>query len=156
MQMYQRIGASSLWPLFACVLIVEGVYLVLIGQLGNPTPFWDQWDAEGMPVYLPYINQSLRIGDLFTLHNEHRIPLTKLLGLLHLIANEYCDTILQMIINSLIHIAAIGVFLYLIARPLNRAATWVFLQLTFCHYLLHGQTRSRVFNRSFIFLCCSA
>jgi hypothetical protein len=102
---------------------VTGAHLLLIGQLGSPVPFWDQWDAEGSAIYLPYMNGSLTAGQFFTQHNEHRIPLTRLVGFLVWQASGYWDVILQMVMNALLHAAMLGAFLYALVRRLALPVT---------------------------------
>lgn len=89
--------------LAAIACTVFGAKLILISAVGSPMPFWDQWDAEAVRLYVPYLNGELSVADMFASHNEHRIVLTRLIALLHLeLAGEW-NTWLEMILNAIIH-----------------------------------------------------
>jgi hypothetical protein len=96
-----------------------GAKLWLIGANGSATPFWDQWDSEAAFLYKPYLEGTLRVSDLFLPHSEHRIFFTRLLALTLLELNGYWDTVLQMAINTVIHVASIAVLLILLGRALQ-------------------------------------
>ena len=83
------------WPIYplACALVVIGAKCWMIAGYGSPTPFWDQWDAEGVGLYPKYLNSTLQISDLVALHNEHRILVTRLWSLLLLELGGYWDPI---------------------------------------------------------------
>jgi hypothetical protein len=87
-------------------LIVLGARWWMIAHFGSPTPFLDQWNGEAASVYLPYLNGTFAWGDLLAPHNEHRIALTKLEGLLLLVANGQWDARLQMVVNAVIQAGA--------------------------------------------------
>ena len=57
-------------PELGCLLIVLGAKLWIIQNYGSATPYWDQWDAEAALLYKPYLEGTLRIGDLFAAHNR--------------------------------------------------------------------------------------
>ncbi len=88
---------------FALFLIVVGARLWLIGAHGSDLPFWDQWDAEGANLYLPYFQGSLTLRDLFAAHNEHRVLFSRLLALGLLLVNGQWDARLQMVTNALLY-----------------------------------------------------
>jgi hypothetical protein len=73
----------------------------LVKAWGSPLPFWDQWDAEALQYYRPWIEGSLRWSTLLEPHNEHRMALTHLenLGLLDL--NGRWDPLIQLAVNAL-------------------------------------------------------
>lgn len=64
--------------LFTLVLAAK---LILIAHFGQPVPFWDQWDAEAYRLYKPYLEGTLQPQAFIEPHNEHRILLTRLLGI---------------------------------------------------------------------------
>jgi hypothetical protein len=43
---------DNLWLIYplAGALVVIGAKLWLVARYGNPTPYWDQWDAEGVTL----------------------------------------------------------------------------------------------------------
>lgn len=99
---------SNLAPLLAIFCTVFGAKLIFISTLGSPMPLIDQWDAEAANLYAPYLHGSLSVGDLFAPHNEHRLPLTRLLTLLHLeLAGEW-NPRLEMVLSALVHTAFIA------------------------------------------------
>jgi hypothetical protein len=53
----------------------------VVENYGSDVPNWDQWDAEGVNLLLPWSQGKLHVLDLFAPHNEHRVALTKLVAL---------------------------------------------------------------------------
>ncbi|OBF18225.1 hypothetical protein A5725_21335 [Mycobacterium kubicae] len=101
----------------SCVL---GSRLIIISAFASPVPVHDQWDAEALVLYSPYLKGTLSLGNLFAAHNEHRIFITRVLSLVHLeLAGEW-NPRLEMILNALILTALItwltALLLPLVAR----------------------------------------
>lgn len=112
---------SAAIPLLGLFLCIFGVKLFVILHHGNPTPFWDQWDAEAAQLYLPWENGSLDWSQFVAGHNEHRILWVRLLGLLELKMNGgIWDPLLQMTVNAGVHGLAIVLLLGLLLRELPR------------------------------------
>ena len=86
----------------AAALMVIGAKSWMISRYGSPTPFWDQWDAEGAVLYPKYFGGTWQLADLIAPHNEHRILVTRLWSLLLLELEGYWDPILQMLANTLL------------------------------------------------------
>ena len=82
-------------------------------------PNWDQWDAEGLYLLLPWSQGTLSFLDLFAPHNEHRIALTKLLAIVLVECNGQWDARIQMLINGSLH-SAVAVALWFWIQPLLR------------------------------------
>jgi hypothetical protein len=83
---------------FACAFAVIGAKCWMIDRYGSPTPFWDQWDAEGDFLYPRFLGGTLHFSDLIAPHAEHRILATRLWSLLLLLELEgYWDPTLQML-----------------------------------------------------------
>src|SRR5436305_11534640 len=93
-----------------CLLAILGLKFLLIGRLGSPTPYFDQW-AEPFDVYFPYLSHALSFDRLIQFHNEHRLLLTRLTALALLILNGTWDPILQMLVGATVHVVAIGTLL---------------------------------------------
>jgi hypothetical protein len=93
---------DALW-LGALFLISLAARLALLDRYPMPVPFWDQWDGEAASLYLPYVNDGLTWHQMFTLHNEHRIFFTRVLGVALLGLNGQWDPQLQMFANSVLH-----------------------------------------------------
>lgn len=70
----------------AIILFVLGAVvlsrLYYVNNFAVALPYWDQWDAEGDGLLRPWIENRLRIRDLWAPHNEHRIFPTRVLSLL--------------------------------------------------------------------------
>lgn len=64
---------------WATVTVVSAVFVfvALVGavQYFHPLPYWDQWGGQ-VDFWL---SRPTDVGDWFALHNEHRIPLTRLI-----------------------------------------------------------------------------
>src|SRR5512146_802367 len=120
-----KTGASP-WLIIplAGALIVIGAKCWMISRFGNPTPFWDQWDAEGANLYPKYFDGTLTLSDLLAPHNEHRILLTRLWALLLLELEGYWDPILQMAANALLFGGFAALFIAAF-RPLLAGADWL-------------------------------
>jgi hypothetical protein len=86
-----------------------------IGAFAGPVPFWDEWDAQGLNLFLPYLDGRLGLLDWFAAHNEHRATSARVVWLLTFISTGRWDTIAIMMVNAVIHTAAI----VLIARVLS-------------------------------------
>jgi hypothetical protein len=108
-------------------MVVFWAKLYLISTHASITPFWDQWDAQGLVLYEPYLKGELSLTMLSYAQNEHHIVFTKLLSLLLLELSGTWDTLLEMILNAGIHVMALVVFLHHSTRALGRLAVSVFL-----------------------------
>ena len=80
-------------------------------RFGSSIPQWDQWDAEGLHLFLPWTEGRLTFAELFLPHNEHRVVLTKLLSLGLVELNGQWDALLECTVNAVLHSAlAAGLF----------------------------------------------
>lgn len=77
--------------------------LGLIRAGGSAVPFWDQWGAEAISLYRPWLNGTLQWREIIAAHNEHRIALTRLADLaLFTIAGGW-NPWLQLVFNAALH-----------------------------------------------------
>lgn len=113
---HKRLVLTLQFLAFAALLF--GGKLWVIHTYGNDTPFWDQWDAEAVGLYEPFLQGRLMWRDLIAAHNEHRILTTRLLGLLLLSLNGGWSPMLQMVVNAALHIAVLAVIIWLVAKSL--------------------------------------
>lgn len=97
--------------------VVVGLKFDVVHRFGSDMPIWDQWDAEGATIFVPWAHGELTIAHFFRPHNEHRIALTRLLALTELVANGQWDARLQCMVNAGLH-ALFGVVLFFFGRRL--------------------------------------
>jgi hypothetical protein len=115
----KSISISAVLPYLRLALFLIGAKFALIAVYGNATPYWDQWDAEASLLYRPWIEGSLSWFDMLAPHNEHRILTTRLLALLLFEINaEKWDPIIQMQVNTILHILSIFTLLFFISKSL--------------------------------------
>ena len=99
---------------FALFAFVFGMRAWLILVWGSPVPFWDQWNAEALGLFRPWLDGTLRWSDLFAAHNEHRIALTRVADLGLLLLDGHWNIWWQLLLNAALHAAtaaALAVFL---------------------------------------------
>jgi hypothetical protein len=111
----------------SCFLMLYGAKCWVVASYGSDTPFGDQWRAEGDLLFRPYLGGLLRISDLFAHHNEHRILLTRLIGLGELWANGTWSPVLQMLVNALVHVAAVAALAAAVSRLLRTGTLIAFV-----------------------------
>lgn len=122
-QIPQSIVNSNWVPILefsAFAALLFGIKLWLIGMYSNVTPFWDQWDAEAEKLYKPFLEGTLGWAELFAPHNGHRIFTTRLLALGLLNINGIWNPLIQMVINAVLHITALGFSIALLTRLIGR------------------------------------
>jgi hypothetical protein len=107
--------------LLACLFaIVVGGRWAVINRFGTDVPQWDQWDAEGLHLLVPWFQHRFTLGELLLAHNEHRVVLTKLLNLSLTLANGQWDQRLEATVNAFLP-GAFAVALFTLAtRHLTR------------------------------------
>ena len=94
------VRAALTWLAF--FLIVVGVRLSLVAHFGSALAIMDQWDGEAARLFKPYFDGTLRVADLSSAHNEHRIVLSRLLALGLLLFNGQWDSRLEMAVTAII------------------------------------------------------
>ena len=72
---------------------------------GSALPFWDEWDLEAVGLYRPWMDGTLRLGDLFQAHNEHRLLLTRLVDLGFFVLYGRWAPWAQIVLNAALHAA---------------------------------------------------
>ena len=114
-----------LWAL-SLFLLGMGMKLAMMHRCINALPYFDQWEAEGMALYVPYFENALHISDFFRAQNEHRIVLTHIYDFVLLLLNKQWDSQLQMVLNAVIHCATVAGFAWLMAGLMGRRY-WIFI-----------------------------
>jgi hypothetical protein len=122
----ENLGSAWMIYPFACALVVIGAKCWMISHYASPTPYWDQWDAEGAFLYPKYFDGTLSFSDLIAPHNEHRVLVSRLWSLLLLELGGYWDPMLQMVANTLILGAAVALFIAAFRPVLDRRSWLVF------------------------------
>lgn len=116
-----RRGGSARTPFLLSLsllfVFLTSIKLWISERFATDLPNWDQWDAEGLYLLLPWQQGALRFVDLFAPHNEHRIALTKLWALALVELNGQWDARIQMLFNGAMH-SAIAVGLWAWLQPL--------------------------------------
>lgn len=106
-----RLPLKWQWPLLVFLFVVA-MQLWLVSWAGSDLPFDDQWDAEGWALYPKWQDGTLRIGDLFQAHNEHRIFWTRLLDLALFKANGQWDPLVQLVAGAVLRGAAAAAIVF--------------------------------------------
>jgi hypothetical protein len=105
--------AMTVMLTLALFCLVFGGKLAVIDRFGTDLPNWDQWDAEGAQVFLPYLQYRLGFLDFFIPHNKHQVACTQALALGLLLLNGQWDARLECVANAGLHSAlALAIFLY--------------------------------------------
>ena len=99
----------------ACLFtLIVAAKWATFGKYGSPMPDWDQWDAEGGALFIPWHQGEDLLPHIVRPHNEHRVILTKLQNLALGVANGQWDSRLEAATNALLH-AAVAAALWLMA-----------------------------------------
>ena len=112
MKLINNLTPQQFLPYYFFAVFVVSVKFIIIHFYGNATPFWDQWSAQGLYLFLPWLQGSMGLNDLLASHNEHRIFTMRLLalGLLELNGKVW-NPILEMQVNAVLHTLSLLVFL---------------------------------------------
>lgn len=113
---------------FFCLMVSARWWL--IGSYGSPVPFWDQWDAQAVKLFEPYVSGHLTWETLLSPHNEHRILTTRVLALVLFVVNGNWNPVLEMAVNAVLLSGALLMltgFLAKSLKPGSRAVICVFV-----------------------------
>ncbi len=105
-------SSVSLRSRLLVVLALSGVVffaqLWAISAWASDVPFWDQWDAEGAHLLVPWQQGTLTIEHILAPHNEHRIGLTRLTVLALTALVGVWDPRVEMLFNAFLHAATVA------------------------------------------------
>ncbi|HWY78007.1 MAG TPA: hypothetical protein VN281_20500 [Verrucomicrobiae bacterium] len=123
-------GRCRIHLIWAISLFLLGLAmkLALIQRCENSLPFYDQWVAEGVDIYIPFFEHHLSLADMFRASNEHRVFWTRVYDLGLLLLNGQWDSQVQIVANAIIHCAILSGFGWLMAGLLG-TRTWPFIGL---------------------------
>ena len=121
----------SLLPYVIAATALIAAKVFLIAAYGNPTPWGDQWVAEGVELFRPWLLGELSLETLFSSHNEHRIFTSRVLSLLLFeLDGRVWNPLLQMQVNAVLHVLALGTFVVFSSRILTYRSTLLLLGFT--------------------------
>jgi hypothetical protein len=105
------------------ILLILASKFFVLRLCSSPLPVFDQWQAEGQHLLLPWLRGELRLSDLFAPWAQHRIVWTRLLtlGLFELNGGQW-DTQVEAIAAECIHACTAGVLGVILVRRLGRAS----------------------------------
>lgn len=99
-------GTRLIGPPAACAAIFVAIALariIYVSLYASAIPFWDQWDELNL-LFRPWNDGTWHLAQLFSAHNEHRIALTRLLGLVLFVANDHVfDNLVECYANALLY-----------------------------------------------------
>lgn len=97
----------------ACAISIFATKVLLIAYAAPRVPFLDQWNGIGKDLFVPLLSGNLAMTDLWRIHNEHPLILTRLQSLiLYFVNDRHWDPLLEIVVNAQLHIIT---FLGLIA-----------------------------------------
>ncbi len=94
---------------------------MLIHRYGTDVPYWDEWDAVGGVLLMPWAHNDLHLADFLHPHNEHRIVFTRLVSFLLAVWNRQWDPLLEMSANAAIHAGFCAALVLLAGRLVSGA-----------------------------------
>src|ERR1700690_191925 len=110
-----------LFAALASGCLAFGAKLMLIDRYGTDVPYWDEWDAVGGVLLMPWAHNNLHLADFLHPHNEHRIVFTRLASLVLAAWNRQWDPLLEMSANALIHAGFCAALVLLAGRLVSGA-----------------------------------
>lgn len=96
--------------LFVVVVAMRWAY---VRSFGVDVPFWDQWEAEGAQILIPWNLGTLELSDLFRPWNEHRLLWSRILTLgTYELSGGVWSNLQQVYINALLFSACFALPFY--------------------------------------------
>lgn len=84
-------------------LAIAAARMVYVSLYASALPFWDQWDELNL-LFRPWHDGTWHWLQLFSAHNEHRIALTRILGLLLFEGNGHTfDNLVECYANAFLY-----------------------------------------------------
>lgn len=125
---------SRIVLLAACLFVlIVGARLALYHHFGTDLPEMDEWDAEGMVLFLPRSLGQLHWEAFWTPQNEHRVALTRALAFGLTVVNGQWDQRLEAVVLTLMPATIAVLWWWRAARRLTRRwqiALWLLLAAT--------------------------
>lgn len=98
---------------------VVSARLWMISSWASDVPFWDQWEAEGTQVLVPWQQGTLHAGNLLAAHNEHRVALTRITALALTALVGVWDPRVEMVFNAVFFAATVTVVWWWLRERFN-------------------------------------
>lgn len=114
-----------------------------IAHFGVSTPYSDEWSL--VPDLRKFLSGTLTFGDLFALHNEHRLFFPKLF-LLPLIAVTGFNTKASMFVTGLMFMATLGAIISVYLKRFAKAESAAYLPLFSFTLLSLGQYENLLYG----------
>lgn len=96
--------------------IVLGCHWGVCGRFGTDIPELDEWDAEGINLFVPRAHHDLRFHDFWAIHVDHHVLLTRALAYVETTVNGAWDQRLETVVNAVLG-GGIAAALFLIGFP---------------------------------------
>lgn len=82
--------------------IVLGCHWGVCGRFGTDIPELDEWDAEGINLFVPQAHHDLRFHDFWAIHVDHHVLLTRALAYVETTVNGAWDQRLETVVNAVL------------------------------------------------------
>ncbi|MES2697775.1 MAG: hypothetical protein V4773_30210 [Verrucomicrobiota bacterium] len=112
----------------AIFCLVFGARLMALNAFSRPVPFWDEWEGDALYVQIPFAGGFLDWGALVMPQWEHRILLTRVIGLFGTLLNGEWDVRVAMTVSASFYaatIALLGTALLATRRTIGAVAALV-------------------------------
>jgi hypothetical protein len=121
--LWARPGFPFVLACAAATGFVLGCRLITLRAFGYDLAYFDQWLAEGALVLIPWREGQLTLDAFFAPHNEHRVPLTRLIALALVAFDGQWNNLVQSVVNLALAGAGVAAVLVVIRRA--AATVWV-------------------------------
>lgn len=106
---WRELGRGGAWLGGGAIfLVVFGARLTALSAWGKSMPFWDEWEGDAQYILMPFVGGFLDWGALVMPQWEHRILLTRVIGLSGVMLNGEWDVRVAMTLSAGFYAAAIA------------------------------------------------
>ncbi|NIJ54146.1 hypothetical protein [Dyadobacter arcticus] len=123
-----KLSYTQRWSLTLPVfLIVIACRFYYVEKYAVALPYWDQWDGEGDLLLRAWIENRLKLLDLWQPHNEHRIFPTRILSLLIFLVTGEWNNLTEARVNILLASAIPALLMWLFFRDTSSTKIRLFI-----------------------------